>query len=220
MSAQTSDSLEHGLTSEQIDHYRAKGYLVVPGRFPSEQVGAWRDECDRVWRLPGLIVADDPRVMPRDRVDGNGVELERIDWFIENSPLFRRIVDDPRVRGPVSCTLGDEPVLFKDKLLVRSPGTVGYGLHQDYLTWQSSGLAADEVLTVLLAFDAIGVDNGALEVFAGQHQRIMPAPPDEPLDTAESAVDPTRAEIIEVDAGDMIMATSIYSMLTRRRSVR
>ena len=51
-----------------------------------------------------------------------------------------------------SATLYGEPAcLFKDKLIFKPPGTLGYKLHQDYISWKSFPTS---FLTVIVAIDA------------------------------------------------------------------
>ena len=41
-------------------------------------------------------------------------------------------------------------MLFKDKLIFKRPGALGYGLHQDYIAWKSF---PESFVTVIVAID-------------------------------------------------------------------
>src|SRR5688500_14937765 len=114
--------------------YRADGVLHVKGAFAASDVRHWQDECERVRRLPELF---DPRNL-RTHVMGSEVRArDRIDPVVDVSPVFASLVADPRLVAPVWELLGDEPSLFKDKLILKPPGARGYDCHQDFAYWQT-----------------------------------------------------------------------------------
>ncbi len=67
--------------------------------------------------------------------DGRKV-VERIDPVIDVSALFNDVLQDNRILEPLRQMFGEDPVLFKDKLIFKVPGMRGYEMHQDYAWWQ------------------------------------------------------------------------------------
>ncbi len=67
----------------------------------------------------------------------------------------------------VSALYGEPACLFKDKLIYKPPGAVGYALHQDYISWPRFPRS---FVTLLLPIDPANDVNGATEVFPGYHR--------------------------------------------------
>lgn len=114
-----------------VGDYRRFGYVVVASPFGQEEIAQWRRECDRLWALPGTQEASEFRVDLRDTLDGRRVP-ERLDPVIDASPVFAELARDERVLRVARALLGENVVLFKDKLIVKTPGTMGYRTHQDF----------------------------------------------------------------------------------------
>ncbi len=205
-----SDATNHTneLSCQQVAVYRARGYVVVPGRFARTEVAAWRRECERLWGLPGIADLRNLRVEPRGHLAGRP-GLDRLDPVIDLSPLFARLVTDRRILGAVASVFGEAATLLKCKLIAKRPGTKGYLMHQDHPYWMWLGLPPDHMLTVYVAIDPAEEVSGALELFAGLHHCRLPGPPDEPLDVDESAMDTTRGERPRLEAGDQLLLHSL-----------
>lgn len=196
-----------GLTAPELDHYWRAGYVTVRGGFAPEEVQAWQQECERLWAVAGGQL-DAGRIQHRGRVTG-GTTADRIDPVVDVSPLFAALARDPRILGPVGAALGSEAILFKDKLISKRPGTLGYGMHQDFPYWERLGIPADELLSVQVAIDAATRDNGALEVFEGLHHAKVKPPADNPLDADETAMDLNRGQRTDLAAGDLLLFHSL-----------
>lgn len=82
---------------------------------------------------------------------------------------------DQRILDIVSALYGEEACLFKDKLIYKPPGAKGYGLHQDYIGWESF---PKSFVTVLVPIDPSTDENGATEVFPGLHHAGYLSPVD------------------------------------------
>jgi ectoine hydroxylase-related dioxygenase (phytanoyl-CoA dioxygenase family) len=211
----TSNATHHTdeLSARDLAAYRTSGYVVARGRFARAEVAAWRRECERLWALPGIADLRNLRVEPRGHLVGRPV-LDRLDPVIDLSPLFARLVTDRRILGAVASVLGEAATLLKCKLVAKRPGTKGYLMHQDHPYWMWLGLPPDHMLTVYVAIDPAEEVSGAVELFPGLHDRRLPAPPDEPMDVDESAMDTTRGETPRLEAGDLLL----FHSLTPHRS--
>jgi ectoine hydroxylase-related dioxygenase (phytanoyl-CoA dioxygenase family) len=194
--------------SEITRDYEQLGYAIVASPFDAYEINRWRGECDRLWALPGVADASDFRVDLRNDVDGRRVP-ERLDPVIDASPLFTELTRDDRILRIVRALLRDDPLLFKDKLIAKTPGTTGYRTHQDFSYIEFFGFPADHQLAVALAVDAAGPNNGAIEVFPGRHDRLLPSAADDKYLSEESALDPASAVMIELQPGDMLMLHSL-----------
>ena len=90
---------------------------------------------------------------------------------IENiAPFHAGFAELTRVlKEPVTRLLGEDAVLFKEKLNFKMPGGGGFKMHQDSQAgWWDY---ADFFLTVMVCVDEATLDNGCLKMVAGHHKR-------------------------------------------------
>ena len=138
--------------------------------------------------------------------------------MIDLSAVCERTARDPRLLDIVGALYGEPACLFKDKLIFKAPGTLGYKLHQDYISWKSFPTS---FLTVIVAIDAADADNGATEVFPGYHQQGCLTPRDgmyhQLPDDAVDLVDGRRAR---PGAGRRRDLQRLHAASLRRRTAR
>lgn len=160
------------LTSDQITQYREKGYLICKGLLSPERIQTVAASYRAVEVLdpkkshpffhyePSL---DDPRKQL----------LRRIERVSDHSIMAHNLIYSTELLSAVKELLGEDPVLFKDKLNLKLPGGRGYGLHVDgHFYWMDSkgkrrqGWAeyADTFVNIVLPLDPSKVENGCLEV--------------------------------------------------------
>ena len=140
--------------------------------------------------------------------------FEVFDPVNDISPVCERFTNDPRLlKRMVESIYGEPACLFKEKLIFKPPGALGYNLHQDIpRTW--AGFPRT-FLTVLIPIDRSTQENGCTEIFSGYHHEFM-APPDRPdlyMLPADS-VDPARRVRLVLEPGDV----AIFHGLTPHRS--
>jgi ectoine hydroxylase-related dioxygenase (phytanoyl-CoA dioxygenase family) len=184
------------------------GYALVRSPFDREEIDAWRRECDRLWAAPGVGDASEFRVDLRDTVDGRKVP-ERLDPVIDASPLFAELSRDGRILGVARALLGDDPVLFKDKLIMKMPQTKGYETHQDFSYVAFLGFSGDRQLAISVAIDATDANNGAIEVFGGYQKQLLPPRAGDGFLVDEGALDQSSAVLLAVEPGDMVILHSL-----------
>jgi 2-aminoethylphosphonate dioxygenase len=189
-----------------LEDYRRDGFIVLPGLFTADEVEGWREECRRLWSLDDVMHEENLRVQVRGSASG-GTVMDRLDPVTDLSPAFRELSRDPRIAEPTGLLLGEEPLLLKDKLIVKAPGTEGYGLHQDFAYWQELKVPGDAIVSAVVSIDAATAANGAMECFAGYHDRLL-TPEGVVADPDEDMVDPARSRLLETSAGDLILMHS------------
>jgi len=69
-----------------------------------------------------------------------------------------------------SALLGDQAVLYKEKINYKLAGGAGYAPHQDAPAYRF----VDIHLSCMVAIDDSTIENGCLEVVSGAHQAILP----------------------------------------------
>ena len=188
--------------------FRADGFAVAARVFADGEVRAMQRECDRLWALRTRLDPEDPRFQYRAGLDGCP-RLDRVDPVLDLSPAFTRIAEDRRVVALAEAALGAPATLLKDKLIFKFPGTCGYGLHQDFPYWDWSGLAADALMTISVAIDPAGPDNGGLELYPGRHLGRLPQAADDPRDADPASVDPAGFDLPRLAAGDVLAFHSL-----------
>lgn len=184
--------------------YDEDGYAVLSGIFGSEEIEEWSLECERVAEALREADADDPRVQSRAHRDGRAVR-DRCDPVSEFSTRFRELVSDPRLHEIADAILGAESVRFKDRLILKSKGTHGYGLHADWPYWAFLGIPPDEFVSLMLCVDPTNETNGAIEVYPGLHRSALPDAPDEPRDLDPRGVDGRTPRLVSTAAGDVLL---------------
>jgi len=188
--------------------YDQKGYVKVAALFTPGEISAWREEADRLWALPEIADPETFRVDWRKDVQGERVP-ERLDPVRDISPLFAALSRDPRILSIVHSLLQEEPLLFKDKLIIKPPGVNGYPLHQDFAYIDFLGFEGSQQLAVCLAIDATEPAAGPIEFFPGCHHRRLPSPAERPGELDAAALDSAEGEVVTLEAGDMVIFSSL-----------
>ena len=193
---------------ELISQYHDQGYVVVRSCFSLEEVADWQRECDQLWALPENRDTNEFRVDLRDTTEGIRIP-ERLDPVTDASPVFSKLSRDERILSLAMDLLGDEARLFKDKLILKLPGTCGYRTHQDYAYVADFGFEGDRQLAVAIAIDSSDAENGAIEVFPGRHTEQLPAPADDDYLVDEASLDLSTGKLINMDPGDILIFHSL-----------
>lgn len=207
------------LSPDPVAAYWQRGVAHVPGLFGAADVARMKEECDRLVGADAGDHFDTPESFPRHDPSGRLVR-NLIDPVLPRSPLFRRLLAEPAVTSVLRDVLGDEPRLFKDKLILRPPGTSGYGLHQDFAYWGWTGAAPDQLLALQIAIDDADESSGAVCFHPEMHRALLPAWANEGSDIDRTVLDPARAELIPTRAGDAIFFHSLTPHLSGRNESR
>lgn len=199
-------------TADVRTRYEQDGFLVARGVFGPERVAALAAAADRLLRLTELIHANNMRCRwQNDAVTGE-CRFDCFDPVIDLSPACADVARDPALLGLIGEAYGEPACLFKDKLIFKSPGTLGYQLHQDYISWPSFPTS---FLTAIVAIDQADAQSGATEVFSGYHQQGCLSEADGKYrQLPDDAVDPSRGVVLDLAPGDV----AIFSGYTPHRS--
>jgi hypothetical protein len=168
--AVTECAMRTSLNSSQLNAFARDGYLLVPGMLDTEAVAAldrWTDELVAMPETPGRHM-----VYYEDCVDGGGGRvLSRIENFCPYHEALDGLLRGPVVLGHFESLLGEQPLLFKDKINFKLPGGGGFAAHQDVQAgWDDY---AELHLTMLIGIDRATPENGCLEIAPGRHREGM-----------------------------------------------
>jgi hypothetical protein len=188
-----------------LQEYWSKGYIALRGLFAPEEIQSWSDECARLLAC-GHVFRENIRSPFRMN---SGDYPERIDPVVDISPVFSALAADARITGILEKIFQDRPLLFKDKLIFKAPGTEGYTMHQDQAYWQLC--PADDILSVSVQIDGANAANGCIELFPGAHGRLLtPAGKRMQLRPEDIAqIDLSLGEKIETRPGDILIFHSL-----------
>jgi len=185
--------------------YWTRGYVALRGLFAPEEIAKWSDECDRLLRSEHVF----PENIRSPFRMNSGDKPERIDPVVDISPVFAALAKDDRITNVLRAIFRDEPLLFKDKLIFKAPGTEGYTMHQDQAYWQLC--PADDILSVSIQIDGANAANGCIELFPEAHGKLLTPPQQRmqlrPEDIAQ--IDTTKGEKIETSPGDVLIFHSL-----------
>ncbi|HVW02604.1 MAG TPA: phytanoyl-CoA dioxygenase family protein [Planctomycetaceae bacterium] len=204
---------DSALTARQLEQYRADGFLVLRNVFSTAEIEAAALEADRLrYDRRDLIDTNNLRCRFQKDVHTGECLFETFDPIADVSCECHRIAHDRRILDPLALIYGEPACLFKDKLIYKPPGAVGYGLHQDFIAWPGFPRS---FLTVLVAIDACDPENGSTELFPGYHHNGTLSPEDGQYhELPLELVDLSKGHALTLAPGDI----AIFGGFTPHRS--
>jgi ectoine hydroxylase-related dioxygenase (phytanoyl-CoA dioxygenase family) len=155
----TPDSFPKFGTAE-LKTYKAKGYLIVPGLFSSQEIDLMKREAER--NLAGASL-----LKKSDRA-GNPVDLAM--WDRPQDDIYGMFSRNVRVVKNVETLLRAKVYLYSAKMIMKNAREGGaWEWHQDYGYWYDYGCLVPSMLSCLIAVDRATQKNGCLQVLAGSH---------------------------------------------------
>lgn len=152
-------------SAEQVDHFRAHGWLLT--RTLDEggvaELQGWIDE------VAGWPDDGDGWMHHRELTD-DGPKLCRSENLIPFHAGLRDLLTSGSLLATASALLGEEAVLYKEKVNYKLVGGAGYAPHQDAPAYPF----IDAHVSCMVAVDDATVDNGCLEVVEDRHHEILP----------------------------------------------
>ena len=153
------------LMDAQVADFERDGYLVARSAFDASemrQIESWtRDLCERP-EEPGKhwVYREISLLEPERKI------VSRIENIQRFHPGFAELT--AALAGPVGRLLGEDAVLFKEKINFKMPGGDGFKPHQDSQAgWEAY---ASYFISVLVCIDEATEENGCIEVVAGHHK--------------------------------------------------
>ena len=154
------------LTPNQIENFEHAGFLLIKGAFSPENVKDFTSWTDEVLAMPEQTGKH--WVYHEKSLKADAANLVS---RIENINPFHNGFDEmtKALRQPVGQLLGEEAVLFKEKVNFKMPGGDGFKPHQDSQAgWNTY---ADFFISVLVSIDEATTENGCLQICGGHHKR-------------------------------------------------
>src|SRR5690349_1469742 len=130
--------------------YLTDGFVVVREVFSADEISALAEEAARLVERTDLIDKHNLRCRFQSHCTADDCLFETFDPVIDLGPRCRSIAYDRRILDVLAELYGEEACLFKDKLIFKPPGAMGYRLHQDFIAWPGFPRS---FLTVLVPID-------------------------------------------------------------------
>ncbi len=154
--------------SKLVSDFKRDGYLVARNMYSVDEiahVSTWIDELVAMPLETGkmMVYLEDDLKNPGKRI------LSRIEKFADSHKNLRKFIFSERMLSLCDELLGEESVLFKEKINFKLPGGGGFKPHQDIQPgWDEY---AKYFISVLVTIDDSNEANGCLEMSAGHHTR-------------------------------------------------
>jgi ectoine hydroxylase-related dioxygenase (phytanoyl-CoA dioxygenase family) len=203
---------QRALTFDEADAYRETGYLVLRNVFGQSEMTLLAEEVEKLAARTHLIDKHNLRCRFQSHYSSDECLFETFDPVIDISDVCRSVAYDERILNRLADLYGERACLFKDKLIFKQPGTVGYRLHQDWIGWPDFPRS---FLTVLVPIDAADEQNGCTEVIPGYHHKgCLTTEDGEYHELPSELVDESKIVKLLLDPGDI----AIFSGFTPHRS--
>jgi hypothetical protein len=170
------------LSDKHIGCFKKDGFLLVPGMFGEgemEEITKWTDEIASSPEVPGkfMMYFEESLTTKGKRI------LSRIENFCAFHDGFNQLVNHSKLKHACEELLGEQVVLFKDKINFKLAGASGFTPHQDVQAgWDKY---ANFHLTAMISIDPATIENGCLELVAGYHNKGLIGKKWEPLSESD-----------------------------------
>jgi ectoine hydroxylase-related dioxygenase (phytanoyl-CoA dioxygenase family) len=200
------------ISKDRLREYQIDGFLILRNIFDAEEMQALRDESNRLLtECCDLIRPNNLRCRYMAHHQTGEQLFEVFDPVNDLSPLCEQFCLDARILSVLESLYGEPACLFKDKLIFKPPGALGYKLHQDIpLSWKGFPRT---FLTVLIPIDPSSEENGCTEVFSGYHGNFLSNDGNVYM-LPDDCVDDARSTALVLSPGDI----AIFHGLTPHRS--
>ncbi len=157
-------SVSAAVDESVVEGFRERGWVLTPTLDPAEAAELVR------WVEQVAAWPDDGEWMHHRELTGSGPALCRT----ENLVPFHEGLRDLLTAGPMldvaSALLGEQAVLYKEKVNYKLVGGAGYSPHQDAPAYPF----LDHHVSCMIAVDDATEENGCLEVVTGAHGELLP----------------------------------------------
>ena len=140
-----------GLTSQQLDHYKNKGYVSPVSALSSIEAKEIRDEIEKIEKnWPGAL----------EGINRNYIHLI--------SPMLNKICLNKNILDAVESVIGKDILICGTTLFIKDPKEKGFvSFHQDA---KYIGLEPNNWVTVWVAITDANENNGCMRMLPGSHK--------------------------------------------------
>lgn len=157
-------------TAQQIEFYRANGYLPGPRVLSDEEIEILKRRIDEI--LTGKVPFPDHlmgETTAKSRAKGQLPSVKIVNLF-RHDAVFREVLRNSRISA-LAHDLMEGPVRVWEDQMIYKPafdGSAAVAWHQDYTYWTQVG--PPELGTCWIALDDATAANGCMQVIPGSHR--------------------------------------------------
>ena len=169
------------LTENDILNYRTNGYLVKCSVFDRKEISniaKWIEEYQN--RKADDWLEKENAYYETSLMDKNTRILSRIEKFLDYHEGFRNLTSSRKLLDPLEDLVGEECIIFKEKINLKQPGGNGFRTHQDIVSrWDDF---ASYFMNIFISVDECTIENGCLEIADGFTKKELITEYDTPID--------------------------------------
>lgn len=202
------------LSTDQLKFWKENSYLVFKGLLADQigEVSGWVDEIlqwpEDMSKWMTFYEMNDPE------------KVSRVENFVPYHKGVGSTLLNEELRGTVSQLMGEEAILYKDRINFKPSGGGAHSAHQDGVAYESGALAefdkeTSPYISILVGIDGADSHNGCFEVVSNwplSNYSILPMENPDPehpnfskiTQKAEDSLDWIQ---IDTDPGDVILFT-------------
>ena len=194
---------DHVLSEAELATWHREHRLLLKGACGGERlkaIQAWTDELSSWPETPGKWMA-----YFEGHMDSDAKMLCRLENFVPYHEGYKQLIKAPKLLALLSDLMGEQAVLFKEKINFKLPGGAGFAPHQDAPAFASFGHRYH--ITMMIAVDDATLENGCLE-FSNPSEvgDILSPAPDGTIDP--EVVERMPCTPLELSAGDVVFFDS------------
>ena len=169
------------LTNEDISIFKKNGYLIKRKVFNDNEVtkiATWIDEYQN--NNQSDWEGKENAYYETSVIDNNIRILSRIEKFIDYHEGLKEFTLSRKLLDPLEDLVGEECVLFKEKINLKQSGGNGFRAHQDIVSrWDDF---ASYFMNIFITVDECTIENGCLEIAKGFTKKELVTEYDTPID--------------------------------------
>lgn len=193
------------LSEDQMKSWKEDGFLHIKGYFTEQQkaeLSEWVKDLENREETPGKWMK---YFETTDKEGDLSRQLCRVENFLDYHSGFDEFLQGEKILGMLSELMGEEAILFKEKINFKLPGGNGFLPHQDAPAFTTFNQTYH--ITMMVSIDPSSTENGCLEMVKGYHDKgLLPM-------AADKTIDPDYAETLNweplpTEVGDIVFFDS------------
>lgn len=190
------DNLEGILSEKDVESWKDDGFLKITNFFDLEEMKAMASWVEEIASWPPT----EKEILQHFELIDNKKILSRSENFIPFHEGMREVITKGKLVQVISEVLGQQAVLYKEKINYKYPKGGGYAAHQDAPAYNN----IKEHVSCLISIDPATVENGCLEFVRRKHNNGLIAL-DEKGCIENSVAEKMDWESVETEVGDILI---------------
>ena len=159
------------LSPADVEHWEARGFLILRGFFPQAAVEEYKRHVDELWQErhrpenPLVMFTARGKIYFRDALDGDRSHCYRLADHYMTDPPTRDLAMDPRLTRILHQLMGYAPVVCNTILFERGSEQ---DMHSDM--FYMPPVTENQMVATWIAIDDVTDDNGPLVYVPGSHK--------------------------------------------------